>query len=103
RRRFLVGHNAVVSVAGPVEASAVLEQVRRAFGTLPAGAAPTTLPPRGPEPLPTLTHVRDSGSQIDLRLTFRGASMCDPQYPALVLLARLLADGLASRLHAELV
>ncbi len=103
RRRFLVGCNTVVSVAGPVEASSALEQVRRAFSRLPQGTLPAGVPPRTPAPAPALTQVRDSGSQIDLRLSFRSVPMQHPQYPALVLLARLLADGLASRLHAELV
>ena len=50
-----------------------------------------------------LRYVRNASSQVDLRLSFRAAPVSDPHYPALVLLARLLADGLASRMHAELV
>jgi predicted Zn-dependent peptidase len=47
--------------------------------------------------------VRDASSQVDIRLSFGAVPATDPQYPALVMLARLLADGLASRMHAELV
>jgi predicted Zn-dependent peptidase len=103
RKQYLVGANAVVSVAGPIDPAATLEQVRRAFGRLQTGAAPSEVGPSAPERRPVLTTVRDSGSQIDLRLTFRGVPVQHPEYPALVLLARLLADGLASRMHADLV
>ncbi len=103
RRRFIVGANSVLSIAGPLEVEAVVAQVRRAFGRLDTGTAPLveTPPPARAEPL--LRYVRDASSQIDLRLSFDAVSIADPEYPALVMLARILADGLASRMHAELV
>jgi predicted Zn-dependent peptidase len=103
RRRFLVGANAVVSVAGPMEVRETAALVRRAFGSLPAGALADCAPPPAPRQEPVLRYVRNASSQVDVRLSFRAVPVCSPEYPALVLLARLLADGLASRMHAELV
>lgn len=102
RKRHLVARNAVVSVAGPVDPESVFLAARRAFGKLPAGELPVTVAPR-PSRGPVLRYVRNTSSQVDLRLSFWAVPVRDPDYPALVLLARLLADGLASRLHAELV
>ncbi len=103
RKRYLVASNAVVSVAGPFEEQRLLRQINRAFGGLALGERPQAVAPPPPRQEPVLRYVRDPGSQVDLRVTFRGVSMHDEDYPALVLLARLLADGLSSRLHAELV
>ena len=42
-------------------------------------------------------------SQVDMRISFRAVPMHDPSYPGAGDAGRLLADGLASRMHAELV
>ncbi|MBI5508509.1 MAG: insulinase family protein [Deltaproteobacteria bacterium] len=103
RRRYLVGTNSVLSIAGPIDVHALLPKIRRAFGRLPAGNPPLVEAPSAPAPRPILRYVRDAASQVDIRLCFRGVAVDDPEYPALVLLARVLADGLGSRMHAELV
>ncbi len=103
RHRYLVGHNTVVSIAGPIEVDRTLTQVRRAFGRLPAGQAPVVEAPPAAAGPPRLAYVRDAASQVDIRLSFLAVPAFHPEYPALVLLARILADGLASRMHAELV
>ncbi len=103
RRRYLVGGNAVLSLAGPLDVREASATARAAFGALGGGVQPVSAAPPPPKDEPTLRYVRNSSSQVDLRLSFRAVSVGDPYYPALVLLARLLADGLASRMHAELV
>jgi predicted Zn-dependent peptidase len=103
RSRFLVAANGVLSVAGPMDASRVLTLAERQFASLPRGQAPLTQVPAAGQPEPQMRFVRDSSSQVDIRISFRAVPMHDPSYPALVMLARLLADGLASRMHAELV
>jgi predicted Zn-dependent peptidase len=103
RKRHMVGANAVISVAGPVQTESTVELLERAFCKMRAGApADDTLPP-SPNDAPSAMFAYDSASQIDLRLSFRGMSAHEPDYPALVMLGRVLADGLASRMHAELV
>lgn len=103
RDRFLLDSNAVVAVAGAVDAEHIRDTVEAAFASMPTGEPPMDRPSRLPVGKPVLRFVRDASSQIDIRVTFRGAPVHDPEYPALVMLARLLADGLASRMHAELV
>lgn len=103
RTRFLVGANAVVSVAGRFDAQRVLDSVEAAFGSLPMGMPPLVETPPAPKLEPVVRHVRDPSSQVDMRLSFRAVPVKHPLYPALVMLSRLLADGLASRMHADLV
>lgn len=103
RQRFLVASNAVIAVAGPIDVARVHREIERAFGAMPRGALPIEPPPvLGPD-APALRYVRDTASQVDIRLTFRAPPVQDPEYPAMIMLARVLADGLASRMHAELV
>jgi predicted Zn-dependent peptidase len=103
RRQYLVGANSVLSIAGPMEVPRLLARVKKAFGRLPAGSPPLVVSPSAPPRAPQLRYVRDAASQVDIRICFRGVKVHDPQYPALVMLARVLADGLGSRMHAELV
>ncbi len=104
RARFLVARNAVLSIAGPMpRVSRIMAAAERAFGQMPEGQPAQDGPPPRPRPSPLVRYVRNSASQVDLRLSFWTVPMTDPAYPPLVLLGRLLADGLASRLHAELV
>ena len=103
RRRFLVGRNAVVCIAGPLDVAKANAWVAQSFADLPEGeAALCPAPPLGHK-APMLRYVHDAASQVDIRISFRGIPVQDPQHPALVMLGRVLADGLASRMHAELV
>lgn len=103
RRQHLVGRRGVVSVAGPIDPARVLKRVEAAFGGLSSGTPREDAAPPGPRAEPVLRFVRDAGSQVDLRITFWAVPIADPDYPALVMLGRLLGDGLASRMNAELV
>ncbi len=103
RREFLVGTNSVVSIAGPLDVHAVLKRVKRAFGGLATGTPPMTVTPTHHGTRPQFKFVRDAASQVDLRICFDAVPVHNPMYPALVMLARVLADGLGSRMHAELV
>lgn len=103
RKRHLVGANAVIAVAGPFDPAQALPLVAAGFERLPRGEAPLGDIPPPPRDEPVLRYVRDTSSQVDIRLSFRAPPVQDPDYPASVMLARLLADGLASRMHAELI
>jgi len=103
RRTHMVANNGVLCMAGPMDVDAVLSKAQRAWGTLPTGEIPKPEPPREPDWDPALRYVRNSASQVDMRISFRGVPIQDPDYPSTVMLGRLLADGLASRMHAELV
>ena len=72
------------------------------LGDLPAGepADPALAPP--PVAGPILRHVRDSGSQTSITAVLRGVPELDPAYLSFVALARLLDDGMSTRLHYTL-
>lgn len=44
-------------------------------------------------------YVHDPGSQTDVRLSFHTPGVKSPEAPALLLLARILDDGLSTRVH----
>ncbi|MBI5494659.1 MAG: insulinase family protein [Deltaproteobacteria bacterium] len=102
--RFHVGRNLVLAVAGDVDPARVTRLARRHLGALPAGTAPG-LPGGTPVPLrrPRLVHVRQPGPQTQLRLSFATPGARHPDAWPLQLLRRVLDDGFASRLQAELV
>jgi predicted Zn-dependent peptidase len=103
RQRYLVGRNAVVCIAGPLDVQRTAAWVHENFAALAQGSAPLCATPADPVDVPQVRYVHDAASQVDIRLSFRGVPVQDPEHPALVMLGRVLADGLASRMHAELV
>ena len=103
RDEFLVGDNAVVSIAGPIDPDRALTQIRRAFGGLRSGTAPLVGTPALPTADPVMRYVRDASSQVEIRISFRAVPIQHPGFPPLVMLGRLLGDGLASRMNADLV
>lgn len=104
REQFYGAQNLVVCFAGAVEPAECNRVAARTFGKLfegqPAkeGRAPA-LPPKP-------AHSRFVGSddsQSRCRLSFRTVSDVHPDYPALLLLRRVLDGGLSARLQVELV
>jgi predicted Zn-dependent peptidase len=95
--------NMVLCAAGPVRHADVLRLAERAFGQLPPGASVIDTPlPRG-RPGPTLVAVEHRESQTELRLSFAAAAEDHRDFPALLLLRRILDDGLAARLQLNVV
>src|ERR1700686_4535034 len=95
--------NMVLCCAGPVTHQEVVALAEQAFGDLPAGAplSDTPLPPfqRGPQ----LVCVEPHESQTEFRLSFPTPAEDDPDFPALLLVRRILDDGLAARLQLAVV
>jgi predicted Zn-dependent peptidase len=74
-----------------------------AFGRLPSGSAVTdSVPPQRPR-APKLVAVEHRESQTELRLSFLAAAEDHADFPALLLLRRILDDGLAARLQLNVV
>jgi zinc protease len=44
-------------------------------------------------------YVHDAGSQTEVRVSFHTPGVADPEAPTLLLLARVLDDGLSTRVH----
>lgn len=91
----------VLCVAGAIDASAVLDTAARAFGPVEPGGIPATQDPPKALAGPLLRHVRDTGSQVALRLAFRAPSERDATEPAAELLLRTIDDGMSTRLYHE--
>jgi len=95
--------NLVLCAAGPLQHAHVLRLAERAFGRLPPGSPVTdTAAPQRPRG-PKLVAVEHRESQTELRLSFLAAAEDHPDYPALLLLRRILDDGLAARLQLNVV
>lgn len=101
-RRTFVAANGVLCIAGPVDVARAVAIAERAFGALPTGVrlaegpAPT---PQGDAPI----HVQDNDdSQIGMLLTFDAPHENDPDFTSMLMLRRVLDDGLASRLRQDI-
>ena len=103
RQRFLGAENMVLCVAGRLDPGKVLVDARRTFGKLPRGKRVKETAPALPSDAPRFTYVRADDTQTRVRMSFRTVHDQHPDYPALVLLRRVLDGGLSSRLQVELV
>jgi len=99
---FYGARNANLCVAGPVDHARVVEHASRALHAMPAGTRAELVAAPGLHKGPRLQHVRDSGSQTSLAVTFRAVPELDPAYMALIALQRVLDDGMSTRLHYTL-
>jgi len=95
--------NMVLCCAGPVDHRKMVELAKRAFAHLPPGEplgdSPLLALPKGPQ----LLAVEHRESQTEVRLSFPAPPEDHPDFPALVLLRRVLDDGLAARLQLNIV
>ncbi|MCK6546214.1 insulinase family protein [Myxococcota bacterium] len=104
RKRFYGAKNLVVCFAGRIDPRACFAHAKKYFGPLFAGRRATEgRPPALPEKAPRFRFVRTDDSQTRARLTFRATSDAHKDYPALLLLRRILDGGLSARLQVELV
>ncbi len=101
-RRHHLAHytarNSVLCVAGAFDMLDVRNAIERCFEQFAPGA-----PIDGPGPdgrgEERFAYVHDSGSQTDVRVSFHTPGATSPEAPALRLLARVLDDGLSTRVH----
>lgn len=99
RDRTYVGANASIAISGPVDAQDALARIERAFAFLPRGERLVDAPPGEGPPAERFLSVRDSGSQSDVRLSFRTFGESHPDMMALELIGRVLGEGMASRVQ----
>lgn len=102
QQRIFNGLNGIVAVSVSRYSSEIWTWIEGAFGKLPAGQPLEFEAPQFSDS-GRYHHVRHSGSQVELRLSYRGISPYDPDYPAMVLLNRILGEGMSSRLQTELI
>jgi predicted Zn-dependent peptidase len=96
-----VAEGSVVTVAGPLDPDAIIQEVERAFGKLPNGREPIAEAPL-PQTGLRFSHIKYTGSQAAVRVGFRAPGEHDPDEPATELLLRVLDDGMATRLYERL-
>lgn len=101
-RRHYVPGGMVLAVSGQVSAPAVLREVERLFGAMPAGqppAAPAVRPP-------AMTATRDlrdvPGAQTQILVGALAPGMTHPDYPAVKVLSTVLGGGMAGRFFSEI-
>ncbi len=101
QRRYAAA-NTVLCVAGAARRSQVRAVTAAAFAAIPAGRRQPTAPPRRPAG-PRLIVTRHAASQTEVQILFRAFGERDRDYPALLLLARVIDDGMSTRLHRRLI
>lgn len=90
--------NSVLCVAGAFDAVEIRTALETGFAGMPAGGAiePSRVSSGARE---RFAYVHDAGSQTEVRVSFHTPGVKDEEAPTLVLLARVLDDGLSTRVH----
>ena len=98
---FYGAANAVLSVAGNIDAARVKEIVEREFATLPTGRASTFAPGSGARPEAHVLIEPREIEQTNLALSAPGIGRHDPDRYALDIMNTALGRGMSSRLFKE--
>lgn len=96
RERLVRRPNLAVALAGPIEVREV-EGLLAPFEAIPAGPALELGAPPPPQDGPRVSLHRLTGSQVDVRIAFRGPGEAAPEHAALRLLADVLDGGATAR------
>jgi predicted Zn-dependent peptidase len=98
-REFYGAANMVLCVSGAVSRVEVQAAAERWMGKLRAGERQRPEPPPDQQRAPGFAYVRNEGSQTSVQVLFRALPEHDPDYVAMQALARVLDDGMSTRLH----
>lgn len=91
--------NSVLCVAGAFDVERISDALRRDFAEMPRGKVVCASPPDTAQVSSRFRYVHDPGSQTDVRVSFHTPGVCAEDASALLLLARILDDGLSTRVH----
>ena len=95
--------NLVLAVAGPLRHAEVVELAKRHFGGIAPGAPLSDSSPAPWSGGAQLIAVDHRESQTEVRLSFPGPAEDHADFAPLIVLRRVLDDGLASRLQTNVV
>lgn len=101
--RHYRGGNMAIAFCGPIAHAASQQLAQEYLGQLPSGRTPTrdtSLPAM--DPGPHWVAVNDQDAQFSLTLSYRAPGYRDPAFYSIAAVRRLLDDGFASRLQAEI-
>lgn len=103
-KTYYAPNNQTVALAGHLDAEEVFALARRYLEPIPRQPAPEAVRTREPEQLgERLVVVRRKAQTPLLQYAYKAPAVSDPRAPAVHLLASILVDGDASRLHRLLV
>ncbi len=91
--------NALLTLAGPLDAGDALALARRVFSAMAEGGPLPRRPLRNHRPGPHVEHVEHDASQVEVMLSFRAPGLLDPDPQGVALLQIILGDGVTSRLQ----
>jgi predicted Zn-dependent peptidase len=97
-----VPSNALVVAAGRLEPKQFFAACEAHFGAWQGAPAPEAQTAENLQDAPQSLFVKDSDSQVNLQIAFRGFSRRDPRIMGLRLIRRILCGGGSSRLHLAL-
>ncbi|MES1172100.1 MAG: pitrilysin family protein [Bacteroidota bacterium] len=100
--RFYGAANMVLCLAGPLRHARVAPLAARAFARLPRGRRARPLPARAGGVGPRFRSLQNESAQTQVQLVWQGVPDSDPDYVALSALARVLDDGMSTRLHYQI-
>src|SRR5580704_15430672 len=103
--RFYQPDNVILVVAGKFESKKTLEWVAKYFGPIPRPERPlnTTYTEEPPQDGERIVRLRRVGSTAEVGAVYHIPAGGDPEYPAVEVLAQILADDPAGRLYKSLV
>ena len=96
---YYAATNSVLCVAGAFDTDRVRAALETGFEGMPSGTLIHGMRPVPDSHAERFAYVHDPGSQTDARLSFHTPGVRSPEAPALLLLGRVLDDGLSTRVH----
>jgi predicted Zn-dependent peptidase len=91
--------NSVLCVTGAFDAGEIEQTIRSSFDGMPHGSTIEPCRAPGDSASQRFSYVQEHGSQTDVRLSFHTPGVASSEAPALLLLDRVLDDGLSTRVH----
>ncbi len=100
--RFYGATNMVLCLAGPLSHARVAPLAAQAFARLPRGRRARPLPAQVRGVGPRFRSLQNEAAQTQVQLVWQGVPDSDPDYVPLSALARVLDDGMSTRLHYQI-
>ena len=97
-----VPSNALIVAAGRHDPERFFTACEQVFAGWQGAPAPAPLAAQASQQAPQSLFVKDSDSQVNLQIAFRGFARPDPRIMGLRLMRRILCGGGSSRLHLSL-
>ena len=99
---FYVPSNALIVAAGKIDPERFFAACESSFSLWSGPEPQPPIPAEAVQDAPQSLFVKDSDSQVNLQIAFRGFARRDPRIMGLRLIRRILCGGGSSRLHLSL-